>query len=66
MKPDAGLIIAVRRNQTAADIHKLNNLLHLYVLACHTTNHTLSDRAKHKLMAVLIERGWKQSTPVRD
>jgi hypothetical protein len=27
MKPDMGLIVAVQRNQTGADIHKLNNLL---------------------------------------
>lgn len=59
MKPDAGLIVAVQRNQTGADIHELNNLLHVYMCACHTTNHTLADRAKHKLTAVLIEREWK-------
>jgi hypothetical protein len=61
MKPDAGLIVAVQRNQTGADIHKLNNLLHLYMCACYATNHTLADRAKHKLMAVLIEKEWTDS-----
>lgn len=59
MKPDAGLVVAVQRNQTGADTHKLNNLLHLYMCACYTRNHTLADRAKHKLMAVLIEKEWK-------
>jgi hypothetical protein len=66
MKPDAGLIIAVQRNQTGADIHRLNNLLHQYVCACHTKNQTLADCTKHELLAVAIERGWKQATPVRE
>ena len=65
MKPDAGLIVAVQRNQTGADIHKLNNLLHQYVCACHTKNDTLASRAKHELTAVMIEREWNQATPVR-
>jgi hypothetical protein len=56
MKPDVGLIVAVQRNQTGANIHKLNNLLHQYVCACHTSNSTLADRAKHELIAVVIER----------
>jgi hypothetical protein len=47
MKPDVSLIVAVQRNQTGADIHKLNNLLHKYVRACHAKNDTLADRAKH-------------------
>ena len=61
MKPDWGLIVAVERNQTGADIHKLNNLLHQYVCACHAKNDTLADRSKHELMAVLIEREWRQA-----
>ncbi len=65
MKPDMGLIIAVHRNQTGADTHKLNNLLHQYVCACHTENETLAYRAKHELTAVMIEREWNQATPVR-
>ena len=64
MKLDLGLIVAVQRNQTGADTHKLNNLLHQYVCACHTKNGTLADRAKHELMAVMIEREWNQATPV--
>lgn len=59
MKPDAGLIVAVQRNQTGADTHKLNNLLHLYMNACYLTNHALADSAKQKLMAVLIEKEWE-------
>jgi hypothetical protein len=66
MKPDVGLIVAVQRNQTGADIHKLNNLLHLYVCACDTRNDTLADRAKHDLMAVMIEREWRQANPVSE
>jgi hypothetical protein len=31
MKPDAELMLAVQRNQTGAEIHKLNNLLHQYM-----------------------------------
>jgi hypothetical protein len=65
MKPDVGLIVAVQRNQTGADIHKLNNLLHQYQCACHAKNDTLADRAKHELMAVLIEKERKQAIPVR-
>jgi hypothetical protein len=65
MKPDVGLIVAVQRNQTGTDIHKLNNLLHQYVWACHAKKDTLADRAKHELMAVMIEREWNQATPVR-
>jgi hypothetical protein len=65
MKPDVGLIVAVQRNQTGADIHKLNNLLHQYVCACYTKNDTLADRAKHELTAVVIEREWKQATMIR-
>jgi hypothetical protein len=65
MKPDAGLIVAVQRNQTGADIHKLNNLLHMYMCACHTENDMLAARAKHELMAVVIEREWKQASPVK-
>jgi tricorn protease-like protein len=56
MKPDLGLIVAVQRMQTGAEIHKLNNLLHQYVCACHTENHKLADRAKHELIAVVIEK----------
>jgi hypothetical protein len=65
MKPDVGLIVAVQRNQTGADVHKLNNLLHRYVCACHTENETLADRAKHELMAVAIGREWEQATPLK-
>ena len=65
MKPDAGLIVAVQRNQTGANIHKLNNLLDQYVCACYMTDHTLADRAKHELMAVAIQREWKQASPVK-
>jgi hypothetical protein len=63
MKPDMGLIVAVPRNQTGADIQKLNNLLHQYVCACHTRNDTLAYRAKQELMAVMIEKECNQSTP---
>ena len=65
MKPDMGLIVAVQRNQTGANIHKLNNLLNQYVCACHTENYTLADRGKRELMAVLIEREQKQSAPFK-
>jgi hypothetical protein len=65
MKPDMGLIVAVQRNQTGANIHKLNNLLNQYVCACHTKNNTVANRAKHDLMAVVTEREWKQATPVK-
>jgi hypothetical protein len=65
MKPDVGLIVAVQRNQTGANIHKLNNLLHQYVCACHTENEPLADRAKHELMAAAIEREWKQAGPLK-
>ena len=56
MRPDVGLIVAVQRNQTGANIHKLNNLLQQYVCACHSKNDTLAERAKHDLMAVVIEQ----------
>jgi tricorn protease-like protein len=65
MKPDLGLIVAVQRNQTGANIHKLNNLLNQYVCACHTENDKLAERAKHELIAVAIEREWKQAAPVK-
>jgi hypothetical protein len=60
-----GLIVAVQRNRTGANIHKLNNLLHQYVWACHAKNNTLADRAKHELMAMMIEREWNQATPIK-
>ena len=66
MKPDMGLIVAVQRNQTGANIHTINNLLHQYVLACYAKDHMLADGARHDLMAVLIEREWRQANPVRD
>ena len=53
MKPDWGLIVAVERNQTGADIHKLNNLLHQYVCACHTENDTVADNGARK-------KGWQR------
>jgi hypothetical protein len=65
MKPDAGLIVAVQRNQTGSNIHKLNNLLHQYVCACYMKDHTLADQAKHQLMAVVIQGEWKQAAPVK-
>ncbi len=65
MTPDVGLIVAVQRNQTGADVHKLNNLLHQYVWACYTENETLAYRAKHELTAVMIEREWNQSVLIR-
>ena len=65
MKPDVGLIVAVQRSQTGADIHALNNMLHQYVWACYAKDHTLADRAKHDLMAVLIEKEWRQTNPVK-
>ena len=65
MKPDWGLIVAVERNQTGSNIHKLNNLLHQYVCACHTENDMVADRAKHELMDVVIQREWKQAAPVK-
>ncbi|MGC2208525.1 MAG: hypothetical protein WA532_00315 [Candidatus Korobacteraceae bacterium] len=65
MKPDWGLIVAVQRNQTGANIHKLNNLLNQYVCACHTENDTLAERAKHELMAVAIESEWEHTTPAK-
>ena len=51
MKPDPGLIFAVRRIQTGAHIHKINNWLHQYVLACHTENRKLADEARLELIA---------------
>ena len=65
MKPDVGLIVAVQRNQTGANVHKLNNLLNQYFCACHAENDTLANRAKHELMAVAIEREWKQASLVK-
>ncbi|MGC2208824.1 MAG: hypothetical protein WA532_01835 [Candidatus Korobacteraceae bacterium] len=65
MKPDWGLIVAGERNQTGANVHKLNNLLNQYVCACHAENDTLANRAKHELMAVAIEREWKLASPVK-
>jgi hypothetical protein len=56
MKPDAGLIVAVHRIQTGAEIHKLNNLLHQYVCACYTENRKVADRARHELVAVVTQR----------
>jgi hypothetical protein len=61
MKPDAGLIVAVHRVQTGAEVHKLNNLLHQYVCACHTENRKLADRARHELIAVVTEKESKTS-----
>ena len=61
MKPDVGLIVAVQRNQTGAEIHKLNNLLHQYVCACHMENRKMADRAKHELIAVVIEKETKRA-----
>ena len=53
VKPDVGLIVAVRRNQTGAHIHKINNLVYQYELACHTNNRELADDARHALIAVI-------------
>jgi len=64
MKPDLGLIVAVQRNQTGANCHKLNNLLNQYVCACYLENDTLADSTKHELMALAIEREWQQATLV--
>ncbi len=61
MKPDTGLIVAVHRVQTGAEIHKVNNLLHQYVCACHTENRKLADRAKHALIAVVSEKQLKSA-----
>jgi len=36
--PDAGLVLAVERGATGASIHKLQNLLQVYQLACYTGN----------------------------
>ena len=56
MKPDAGLIVAVHRVQTGAEVHKLNNLLHQYVCACHVEDRKLADRARHALIAVVTRK----------
>jgi hypothetical protein len=61
MKPDAGLIVAVQRNQTGANIHTLNNMFQKYLWACYAKDHTLADRAKHDLIAVLIEKERKRA-----
>ncbi len=66
MKPDVGLIVAVQRNQTGADVHRLNNLLHLYVCACYAKDNALADRGKHELMAVLIEKERNQVAQTRN
>jgi|GEM_PF-1756322 len=66
MKPDMTLIVAVHRNQSGADIHTLNNLLQLYVSACHTENETVAYRAKRELTAAMIEREWNQAALVRE
>jgi hypothetical protein len=60
MKPDVQLMIAVQRVQSGAEIHKLNNLLHQYMCACHAENRPLADRAKHKLMAVVLQKQWQR------
>jgi hypothetical protein len=65
MKPDVGLIVAVQRNQTGAEIHKLNNLLHQYVCACHMENRKLAARAKHELIAAMIEKETKRALAVK-
>jgi hypothetical protein len=58
MKPDVGLVVAVQRNQTGADIHTVNNLLHIYINRCYLNDHTLADRAKHELMSMLVAKEW--------
>jgi hypothetical protein len=65
MKPDVGLIVAVQRNQSGANVHKLNNLLHQYVCACHAENDKVAGRAKHEIISVVMEREWKQAAPVK-
>jgi hypothetical protein len=63
MKPDVQLMLAVQRVQSGAEVHKLNNLLHQYLCACHTENRPLADRAKHKLIAVVIQKDWQRRLP---
>ncbi len=65
MKPDVGLIVAVHRIQTGAEVHKLNNLLHQYVCACHTENRKLADSARHELIAVVTEKESKTSIALK-
>ena len=61
MKPDVGLIVAVQRVQTGAEVHKLNNLLHQYVCACQLEDRKLADRARHELIAVVMEKESKHA-----
>ena len=56
MEPEIGLVVAVQRTQTGADVHRLNNLLQRYVLACYAENAALAACAKDELVATLIDR----------
>jgi hypothetical protein len=61
MKPDTGLVVAVQRMQTGAEIHRLNNLLHQYVFACYADNRTLAKSARDELITVMRAKESKRA-----
>lgn len=65
MEPDVTLIVAVQRHQTGANVHALNNLLARYVFACSADKYTVADRARHELVATLVEDEAKRSCPAQ-
>jgi hypothetical protein len=61
MKPDAGLVVAMQRMQTGAEIHRINNLLHQYVCACYTDNRKLAKSARDELIAMMRAKESKRA-----
>jgi len=59
-QPDQGLCLLVER-LAGADIHKVNNLLHNYKLACHLGKREIAEQVAEKLRKLLLAR----ATPAR-
>lgn len=50
---DTALIIAVHRNANGANVHRLNNALQRYELACYAGQAEIKQRAEHELYELL-------------
>jgi hypothetical protein len=54
MTPDPVFVHLIERKTTGAKIHRMRNLLEIYILACYANNDVLADAARLDIFKTLI------------
>lgn len=63
---DSGLLLAIERNCTGANAHKVRNYAHIYEMACFLGEEHLMNKARRQLESELINAEYQHVTRVTD